>query len=81
MAHPNRVQIIELGDSWQDYARMIPDGFTPLGTVKRLNKIHAFARDQAGAYWIFGDGRPEPLPQAKMQRAIAAILTRNDDAI
>ena len=78
MTHPNRVQVIALGESWREYARMIPDGFTPLGTVKRMGRIHAFGRDPSGEYWIFGDGRPERLPQEKMQRVIASILTKQD---
>lgn len=67
------VRVQTLGEAWRDYARMVPQGFTPLGTVVRAERIQAFARDEAGEYWIFGDGRPELLPQAKIQRAIAAL--------
>ena len=77
-ANLNRSIRVHLGEEWRSYARMVPVGLTPLGTVTRKTLVQAFARDQAGEYWIFGDGRPEPLPQAKMQRSIAAILTKLD---
>lgn len=77
----NKTIRVHLGDEWRNHARMVPVGFTPLGTVTRRELVQAFARDRDGNYWAFGTGTPEPLPQAKMQRAIAAILTRNDDAI
>lgn len=72
----NRSIRVHLGDEWRNYARMVPVGFTPLGTVTRKTLVQAFARDQEGNYWAFGTGTPEPLPQAKMQRSIAAILTK-----
>lgn len=74
------VRVQALGEAWRDHARMVPVGFTPLGTLRRGDRVHAFARDGLGKYWIFGDGRPEPLPQAKIQRAIAAlsILAKSD---
>lgn len=67
------VKVQALGDAWKAHARMVPVGFTPLGTVVRAGRVHAFARDAEGNYWIFGDGRPEMLPQAKIQRAIGAL--------
>ena len=75
-ANLNRSIRVHLGEEWRSYARMVPVGFTPLGTVTRRELVQAFARDQDGNYWAFGTGRPEPLPQGKMQRAIAAILTK-----
>jgi hypothetical protein len=77
-ANLNRSIRVHLGDEWRSYARMIPVGFTPLGTVTRKTLVQAFARDQNGEYWAFGTGTPELLPQAKMQRSIAAILTKLD---
>lgn len=75
--NPNRnVRVQSLGDAWRNHARMVPQGITPMGTVLRAGRVHAFGRDPSGEYWIFGDGRPELLPQAKIQRAIASIQTR-----
>lgn len=70
-----RVRVTELGDAWKEHARMVPQGITPLGTVLRGGRAHAFGRDSDGDYWIFGDGRPEPLNRPKIERAIAAITT------
>lgn len=78
MNHVNRVRVLELGEAWKAHARMVPVGFTPLGAVLRAGRVHAFGRDVTGEYWIFGDGRPELLPQAKMQRAIASLATKTD---
>ena len=77
-ANLNRSIRVHLGEEWRNYARMVPVGFTPLGTVTRKTLVQAFARDQEGNYWAFGTGTPELLPQAKMQRSIAAILTKLD---
>lgn len=79
MNHVNRVRVLELGEAWKAHARMAPVGFTPLGTVLRAGRIHAFGRDAQGEYWIFGDGRPELLPQAKVQRAIASLATKTEN--
>lgn len=78
MSNLNRSIRVHLGDEWRNHARMVPVGFTPLGTVTRRELVQAFARDLDGNYWAFGTGRPELLPQAKMQRSIAAILTKLD---
>ena len=79
---PVKVNILELGEAWKQHARMVPVGFTPLGTVNRGGKVHAFARDAMGNYWVFGDGRPEPLPAIRVQKGIAALSIRaKPDAI
>lgn len=66
------IRVLILGESWRDHARMVPGHLEPLGAVHRDGRVHAFGRDQAGDYWIFGDGRPLLLPRPKMQRGIAA---------
>lgn len=76
MTNLNRSLRIFLGDQWRQHARMVPVGITPLGTVARKDLLQAFGRDESGNYWAFGTGRPEPLPQAKIDRAISAIILR-----
>jgi hypothetical protein len=72
-------RVLSLGETWREYARMVPVHITPLGVVQRKHLIQAFGRDDGGNYWTFGTGRPELLPQAKIQRAIASISTKNLD--
>ena len=73
-----KITVTSLGGAWKQHARMIPVGITPLGTVNRGGKVHAFARDAMGNYWIFGDGRPERLPTIRIQKGIAALTVKSD---
>jgi len=73
-----KITVTSLGESWRDYARMVPVGITPLGTLTRDKRPHAFGRDQSGEYWIFGDGRPERLPTIRIQKGIAALSIKQD---
>jgi len=73
-----KITVTSLGEAWRDYARMVPVGITPLGTLTRNGRPHAFGRDQAGEYWIFGDGRPERLPAIRIQKGIAALTVKSD---
>lgn len=77
----SRITVLELGDAWKARARMVPVGFTPLGTLSRGARVHAFARDALGEYWIFGDGRPERLPAIRIQKGIAALSVKKPDPI
>lgn len=77
-----KINVLELGEAWKQHARMVPQGFTPLGTLRRGDRVHAFARDELGEYWIFGDGRPERLPAIRIQKGIAALsIQAKPDAI
>lgn len=76
-----KINVLELGEAWKAHARMVPVGFTPLGTLRRGDRVHAFARDNRGEYWIFGDGRPERLPTIRIQKGIAALSVKKPDAI
>ena len=73
-----KITVTSLGEAWRDYARMVPVGITPLGTLTRDKRPHAFGRDQSGEYWIFGDGRPERLPAIRIQKGIAALSIKSD---
>lgn len=64
---------VNLGDAWRNHARVVPVGFTPLGTVTRKGLTQSLARDSAGDYWAFGTGTPEKLVKLKVQSAIAAL--------
>ena len=76
-----KINVLELGEAWKARARMVPVGFTPLGTLRRGDRVHAFARDELGEYWIFGDGRPERLPAIRIQKGIAALSVKKPDPI
>ena len=71
-----KITVTSLGNAWRDLARMVPVGITPLGTLTRDGRPHAFGRDQAGEYWIFGDGRPERLPAIRIRKGIAALTVK-----
>jgi hypothetical protein len=71
-----RINVIETGEAWRDHARMVPQGITPLGTLTRNGRTHAFGRDSAGDYWIFGDGRPEILPRIRIEKGLGALAMR-----
>lgn len=73
-----KITVTSLGEAWRDYARMVPVGITPLGTLTRDGRPHAFGRDREGEYWIFGDGRPERIPTIRIQKGIAALSIRQD---
>lgn len=73
-----KITVTSLGEAWRNHARMIPVDITPLGTLTRDGRPHAFGRDPEGEYWIFGDGRPERLPAIRIQKGIAAVLTKLD---
>ncbi len=73
-----KITVTSLGEDWRNHARMVPQGLTPMGTLTRDGRPHAFGRDADGEYWIFGDGRPERLPAIRIQKGIAAISTKSD---
>lgn len=75
-----KITVTSLGNAWRDYARMVPVDITPIGTLTRDKRHHAFGRDPSGEYWIFGDGRPERLPTIRIQKGIAALSIRQDQA-
>lgn len=68
-----RIHVISTDSTWQQYARMVPDHLTPVGTLTRNGRIHAFGRDSTGEYWIFGDGRPERVPKIRIEKGLGAL--------
>lgn len=75
MAH-DRITVTSKGEAWRDLARMVPTHITPVGTLTRNGAPHAFGRDALGEYWIFGDGRPEPLPRIRIEKGLGALAMR-----
>jgi hypothetical protein len=75
MAH-NRITVLTTGEAWRDHARMLPEHLVPVGTLTRNGRTHAFGRDPAGDYWIFGDGRPEILPRIRVEKGLGALAMR-----
>lgn len=76
-----KITVTSLGDTWQPLARMVPQGLTPLGTLTRDGRAMAFGRDVAGEYWVFGTGRPEPLPKIRIQKGIAALTVKSENPL
>ena len=72
MANLNRGRLsVTLGNSTER-----AHGLETLGTVTRKGKTHALGVDQWGAYFAFGQSvKPELLPAAKVQAALAAAHT------
>ena len=75
-----KIMVLTTGEAWRALARMVPQHITPVGTLTRNGRAHAFGRDAMGEYWIFGDGRPEPLPRIRIQKGIAALSIRQNPA-
>lgn len=71
-----KIKVLTLGDTWRQHARMVPPGITPMGTLTRNGRAHAFGRDPLGEYWIFGDGRPERLPKIRIEKGLGALAMR-----
>ena len=79
-----KITVTATGEAWRSYARMLPEHLTPVGTLTRGGRPHAFGRDANGEYWIFGDGRPEPLPRIRIEKglgALAMVKPKNPDSI
>ena len=79
-----KITVASKGESWRALARMVPTHITPVGTLTRNGRAHAFGRDALGEYWIFGDGRPEPLPRIRIEKGLGALAmqeTTKPDAI
>ena len=79
-----KITVTSKGEAWRALARMVPTHITPVGTLTRNGRAHAFGRDALGEYWIFGDGRPEPLPRIRIEKGLGALAMRepqNPDAI
>jgi len=71
-----KITVTSTGEAWRELARMVPQGLTPVGTLTRNGRAHAFGRDVQGEYWIFGDGRPEPLPKIRIEKGLGALAMR-----
>ena len=71
-----KISVLTVGDTWRALARMVPAHITPVGTLSRNGRAHAFGRDSAGEYWIFGDGRPEPVPRIRIEKGLGALAMR-----
>ena len=77
-----KITVTSKGEAWRSYARMLPEHLTPVGTLTRNGRAHAFGRDALGEYWIFGDGRPERVPRIRIEKGLGALAMRQDkDAI
>lgn len=74
----NKITVTRKGEAWRALARMVPARITPVGTLTRNGRAHAFGRDAQGEYWIFGDGRPEPLPKTRIEKGLGALAMRQD---
>ena len=74
----NKITVTSKGEGWRALARMVPQHITPVGTLTRNGRAHAFGRDALGEYWIFGDGRPEPLPKTRIEKGLGALAMRQD---
>ena len=68
-----RINVASKGEAWRALARMVPAHIEPVGTLTRNGTPHAFGRDALGEYWIFGDGRPEPLPRIRIEKGLGAL--------
>lgn len=71
-----KITVTSKGEAWRALARMVPQHITPVGTLTRNGRAHAFGRDALGEYWIFGDGRPEPLPRIRIEKGLGALAMR-----
>jgi hypothetical protein len=72
-----KITVLTVGNEWRNHARMVPVGITPIGTLSRDGRIHAFGRDTLGEYWIFGDGRPEQVPRIRIEKGLGALAMRD----
>lgn len=73
-----RITVTSKGGAWRALARMVPQNITPVGALTRNGTAHAFGRDAMGEYWIFGDGRPEPLPKIRIEKGLGVLAMRQD---
>ena len=80
-----KITVTSKGEAWRDLARMVPTHITPVGTLTRNGRAHAFGRDALGEYWLFGDGRPEPLPRIRIEKGLGALAMKetpkSDDGV
>ena len=68
-----KITVTSKGEAWRALARMVPTHITPVGTLTRNGRAHAFGRDALGEYWIFGDGRPERVPRIRIEKGLGAL--------
>ena len=73
-----KITVTSKGEAWRELARMVPQHITPVGTLTRNGRAHAFGRDAQGEYWIFGDGRPERVPRIRIEKGLGALAMRQD---
>lgn len=71
-----KITVTSKGEAWRELARMVPVHITPVGTLTRNGRAHAFGRDALGEYWIFGDGRPERVPRIRIEKGLGALAMR-----
>ena len=71
-----KITVTNKGEAWRPLARMVPTHITPVGTLTRNGRAHAFGRDALGEYWIFGDGRPERVPRIRIEKGLGALAMR-----
>lgn len=74
----SKITVTSKGEAWRELARMVPTHIEPVGTLTRNGSPHAFGRDAQGEYWIFGDGRPEPLPRIRIEKGLGAMAMCQD---